>query len=207
MLLFILSILQPVNFVHADYFSIQNQPQPIPSPVRPKPQPEPPKTVKINALAAVIGKAESDTAGGYNAANAGSAMDLGTNGLIRLTGKPCHQVTIGELKNWQRRGLLYAVGRYQMVPATLRQAAKWANLEDHDTFSPINQDKMLEAILKHKRPKVWAYLTKNASLDQAIDSLSKEWSGLPCTRGIGYYGHSNVSLASLKSALHTAKAW
>lgn len=207
MILFLLSILQPVSFINTDYLLRSNPPQQIPTPVLPKPQPEPPKTVKISALAAVIGKAESDTAGGYNAANAGSAMDLGTNGLIRLTGKPCQQVTIGELKSWQRRGLLYAVGRYQMIPGTLRQAAKWANLKDSDSFSPINQDKMLEAILKHKRPKVWAYLTKNASLDQAIDSLSKEWSGLPCARGIGYYGHSNISLASLKTALQTAKAW
>lgn len=207
MILFLLSLLHPTPFISTDSFFQAVQPQPVQAPVQPKPQPTPPKTVKISALAAVIGKAESDTAGGYNAANAGRAMDLGTNGLIRLTGKPCNQVTLGELKQWQRRGLLYAVGRYQMIPGTLRQAAKWAGLKDSDTFSPVNQDKMLEAILKHKRPKVWAYLTNNATLNQAIDSLSKEWSGLPCTRGIGYYGHSNVSLAALKSALVEAKAW
>lgn len=205
MLLFLISLIQPFPFtthLETEFFQKPVEQPKIEEQIKPKA-----KTVNIKAIAAVIGKAESDTVGGYNAANAGSAMDLGRNGLQRFAGRPCEQIRIGEVKQWQRRGLLYAVGRYQMIPGTLRQAAKWAKLSDQDYFTPDNQDKMLAAILQHKRPLVWGYLTNNATLNQALNSLAKEWSGLPMANGFGYYGHANVSLQSVKKALVEAKAW
>jgi muramidase (phage lysozyme) len=201
MFLFLISLLQP--FPITPYLETEVQFTPIETQkIESKPKP---RQVNIQALASVIGKAESDTAGGYNAANAGQAFDLGRNGLSRFAGRPCHEIRIGEIKKWQRRGLLYAVGRFQMIPGTLNQAAKWAKLSDADYFSPENQDKMLVAILQHKRPKVWAYLTNNATINQALDSLAKEWSGLPMSTGYGYYGHANVSLKSIRTALMAAK--
>lgn len=203
MFFFLISLIQPFPIV--PYLEIDSQTIPLESKKFEAPPKPKPKQINIQALAAVIGKAESDTAGGYNAANAGSPMDLGTNGLIRFSGRPCHKIRIGEIKKWQRRGLLFAVGRFQMIPRTLSQAANWANLSDQDYFSAENQDKMLAAILKHKRPKVWAYLMNMANINQALDSLAQEWSGLPMSNGYGYYGHSNVSLASLKKALIAAR--
>lgn len=165
----------------------------------------------IAVLANLIGAVESDTVGGYNAANAGSAMDLGRNGLIVISGMTCEQITIGQIKAWQRRGLLYAVGRYQMIPSTLRAAVKWAGLKDSDKFSQENQDKLLVALLRHKRPGVWDYLTrKGASMHAAMMELAREWAGIPTPQGSSYYGYGNrshTSVEQVRQALRLAKAW
>lgn len=178
-------------------------PEPAPI-VQVEQQPE----VNHKPLADLIGSAESDTAGGYNAANAGRAMDLGRDGLIRISGRTCSEVTIGEVKAWQRRRLLYAVGRYQMIPRTLAAAQRWAGLSDHDSFSPANQDKMLLAIIQHKRPNVWAYLRHGGPIGAAVMGLAREWAGLPTLAGRSYYGYGNrshVSVAQVKAALQAAR--
>jgi hypothetical protein len=164
----------------------------------------------LTPLANLIGAVESDTVGGYNAANGGSPMDLGKDGLVRVTGRRCEEVTIREIKAWQKRGLLYAVGRYQMIPSTLSAAVKWSGLKDSDYFTPQNQDKMLEALLKHKRPSVWAHIKNGASINSAITDLAREWAGLPTLRGSSYYGYGNRSHASVPqvvAALEAARAW
>lgn len=172
----------------------------------PKVKPQP----NLEPLANLIGQVESGTAGGYNAANAGSPYDLGANGLIKITGRTCDQVTIGEIKAWQRRGLLYAVGRYQIIPRTLRAAVQWAGLRDSDYFTPANQDRLLRALLEHKRPSVWAYIKRGASLNAAVMELAREWAGLPTLGGVSYYGGGNRSHASVPqvvAALEAARAW
>jgi hypothetical protein len=165
----------------------------------------------ISHIADLIGTVESDSVGGYNAANAGRAMDLGRDGLITLTGRSCDQITIGEIIAWQNRGLLYAVGRYQMVPRTLIAAVKWAGLKHTDKFSPTNQNRLLVALLKYKRPSVWRYLTtKGASLNAAVMALAREWAGLPTLGGRSYYGwgnRSHTNVAAVTSALTAARIW
>jgi hypothetical protein len=176
----------------------------------PKIQPQPQSGPDLTHLANLIGAVESDTVGGYNAANGGSPMDLGTNGLVRVTGRSCEEVTIREIKAWQKRGLLYAVGRYQMIPSTLTAAVKWAGLKDSDYFTPENQDKLLEALLKYKRPSVWSYIKNGTSINSAITELAREWAGLPTLRGSSYYGYGNRSHASVPqvvSALEAARVW
>jgi hypothetical protein len=166
--------------------------------------------LNLTPLADLIGAVESDTVGGYNAANGGSPMDLGKQGLIRVTGRRCEEVTIGEIKAWQRRGLIYAVGRYQIIPKTMVAAVRWANLSDDDYFTPTNQDKLLLALLKHKRPAVWAHLKHGASLNAAVMDLAKEWAGLPTLDGHSFYGGGNRSHASVTqvvAALEAARAW
>lgn len=173
----------------------------------------PPKTqpyLNLTPLADLIGAVESDTVGGYNAANGGSPMDLGKQGLIRVTGRRCEEVTIGEIKAWQRRGLIYAVGRYQIIPKTMVAAVRWAKLSDDDYFTPANQDKLLMALLKHKRPAVWAHLKHGASLNAAVMDLAREWAGLPTLHGNSFYGRGNRSHASVPqvvAALEAARAW
>lgn len=165
----------------------------------------------ISHIADLIGTVESDSVGGYNAANAGRAMDLGRDGLIKIAGRPCDQITIGEVMAWQNRGLLYAVGRYQMIPRTLRAAVRWAGLKHTDKFSPANQDRLLVALLKHKRPSVWAYLTtRGASLNAAVMGLAREWAGLPAMWGSSYYGSGNrahTNVTTVASALVAARVW
>ncbi|HRD41701.1 MAG TPA: hypothetical protein PLI52_02910 [Prochlorococcaceae cyanobacterium AMR_MDS_5431] len=162
----------------------------------------------FKALANLIGYVESHGSGGYNSANAGYPGDLGKNGLIRFSGRDCSKVTIGEVKNWQRQGLIFAVGRYQMIPRTFKAAQLWAGLGDHDYFSPENQDKMLLAIIKHKRPSVLAYIKGSGNLNRAINDLAMEWAGLPTLNGYSYYSGGNkahTSVNAVVQALQTSR--
>lgn len=164
----------------------------------------------IKPLADMIGAAEADSLGGYNAANAGKPMDLGNNGLTAITGRTCEQVTLAEVKAWQRQGLLFAVGRYQMIPTTLQAAQRWAGLPDSAAFSPANQDLMLQALLQYKRPTVWLYLQGKASKAAALLAMAKEWAGVPRPDGYSHYhgdraGNSaNVTVAQAYEALAQA---
>jgi hypothetical protein len=183
----------------------QTQPNKQPfTPLEPKP------SFNLTPLADLIGAVESDNVGGYNAANGGSPMDLGKEGLIRVTGRRCEEVTIGEIKAWQRSGLIYAVGRYQIIPKTMLAAVRWSGLSDDEYFTPANQDKLLLALLKHKRPAVWAHIKHGASLNAAVMELSREWAGLPTLQGRSYYGGGNRSHASVGqvvSALEAVRVW
>jgi len=165
---------------------------------------KPKESTNVAELADLIGEVESDSVGGYNAANAGRAMDLGSDGLIKLTGRSCEEITIREIKALQRRGLLHAVGRYQIIPSTMRAAVKWAKLSEEEYFSPENQDKLLLALLQHKRPKVWQYIKTGHHLPTAINELAKEWAGIPTTSGHSYYGYGNrahTTVAKVRAVL------
>lgn len=171
-------------------------------------QPEqPPKTdsIRITQLADLIGSVESDTVGGYNAANAGRAMDLGTNGIINITGKSCEEITLREIMALQRRGVLYAVGRYQIIPSTLKAAVKWAKVSDTEYFSPETQNKLLLALLQHKRPKVWQYIQTGKNLEGAVNDLAKEWAGIPTTSGRSFYGYGNRAHTTVARVLTVLK--
>lgn len=167
----------------------------------PQTPPQKSDSIRIAKLADLIGSVESDTVGGYNAANAGSAMDLGINGLTKITGKSCEELTIKEVMALQRRQLLYAVGRYQMIPTTLRAAVKWAKFSENDYFTPANQDKLLLALIQHKRPKVWHYIQTGENLEGAVNALAKEWAGIPTTSGHSYYGYGNRAHTSVQKVL------
>lgn len=196
-LFFIFSLLRGIDFTKQS--NVQPPKTVQTAPVRP--------TVDISALADVIGAAESDEVGGYNAANAGYPMDLGRDGLISLSGRPCEQITLGEIKKWQQRGLLYAVGRYQLVPRTLKEAAKFGGIPDSAPFSPATQDKLLIATIKIKRPTVLSYLQGKTTRDAAMLALAKEWAGLPTPSGKSYYQGVNGNRAHVTvSAVHKALA-
>lgn len=146
----------------------------------------------LSPLADLIALGESQTAGRYNAANAGSGGDLGSNGLIKVLGRDCSKLTIGQVMNAQAQGRLHAVGRYQIIGSTMRAAVPWAGLKRSDLFTPANQDRLLLALLEHKRPEVWSFLKGRGSLSAAINGLAMEWSSLPAASGGSYYG-SGVS--------------
>ena len=87
----------------------------------------------------------------------------------------------------------------------MRAAQIWAGLKDADYFSPENQDKMLLAIIKHKRPNVWAYIEGKGNINKAINSLAMEWAALPTLSGYSYYSGYNGNYASVRvNAVKTA---
>lgn len=107
----------------------------------------------------VIGSYESDSVGGYNAVNQGGAKNgrqaLGYSGDSTKTslfgGKGVSDMTLGEIMQRQNmpassqaefeaKGGLHAVGRYQFVGKTLAWAAKKAGVPKTEKFTPAVQD-------------------------------------------------------------------
>jgi len=130
------------------------------------------------ALASVIGKGESfggdPTA--YNVKSGGSYV--GRRGATE-TGRPITEMTVGEIRQMQDSGKLFAVGKWQMIPDTLQMAIKSGKVNLNDTFNEAVQDKLLDFLIE-KRPLAKRYLSgdPNVSRDDAIADLAKEWAAL-----------------------------
>lgn len=184
---------------------------PLPPPTvaeLPPPPPQPTIRDAVEPLAQLIAHGESATAGDYNAANNGYAMDLGKHGLSKFFGRDCSEVTIGEVMLAQDQHRLHAVGRYQIIGTTLASAVRWAGLSGSDMFTPANQDRLFIALIKHKRPAIWSFLSGNGSSYQAANALAREWSSMPAPWGGTYYGHgdrAHVSRSHVVEVLHETR--
>ena len=123
--------------------------------------------------------------GTWNSVNRGYAGDT-PRGIKSLTGRNFSDMTIEEVI-WLQRGSVYAVGRYQFIPTTLRAAVRWAGLSWDAKFTNDTQNKLFCALLQHKRPSVGRYLRGEGSLSAALVGLAKEWASVEYRNGRGYY--------------------
>lgn len=182
----------------------------IGGPANPTIQPLPPIpptiTEAVAPLTELIGDAESDNVGGYNAANAGRAMDLGTNGLTKHFGRPSSAVTVGEILLAQSRGHLHAVGRYQVIGVTLKSLVDLRCITGSDTFNKITQDRVAVCLIKHKRPRVWQYLKTGTGLEKAANSVALEWASMPWSDGFSYYSGGDRAHATRAEVFTALKA-
>lgn len=168
----------------------------------------PPITEQLEPISSLVAHAESSTVGDYNAANAGSPMDLGKDGLINLFGRDASQITIGEIMDAQAAGRLHAAGRYQIIGKTMPTTVSQAGLDRADYFNANNQDLLFIALIKHKRPRIWSFLNGTGSVQKAADDMAKEWASMPWTNGRSYYGgqdRAHASRAQVLSALQQAR--
>ena len=164
-----------------------------------------PKTERVQPLANLISRGEGD----WNAVNRGRAGDT-PGGLQELLGITCEKLLIADLINLQRQRKIYAIGRYQFIPSTLLIALQHAkDVSPRDFFSPEVQDKLLVALLEHKRPEIWEYLEGDGSVDAALDALAREWASIGTANGGTYYrGTSNrahITRDEAKVALEESK--
>jgi len=141
--------------------------------------------VLVKPLADTIAKGEGD----YNAVNRGYAGDT-PGGIQGLTGYTFENYTINDVMAYQRRWL-YAVGRYQFIPRTLRFAvANTPDVDKYTMFTPEVQDKLFATLLDHKRPEVGQYIRgHHNNLGWALDGLAMEWASVEYRNGRGYYDH------------------
>lgn len=136
----------------------------------------------IAPLANIIAKGE----GNWDSVNRGRAGDT-PGGIQSITGKSLSEHTVGEVQSMQRRSL-YAVGRYQFIPSTLTFAIEKAGVEASEQFTPEVQNRLLKALLYHKRPSIGAYLEgEHDNIDLALTALSKEWASIASATGRSYY--------------------
>lgn len=159
----------------------------------------------MKPLLDLIARGEGD----YNAVNRGRAGDT-PGGIQGLTGMTFENYTVGQVIEMQRRNL-YAVGRYQFIPVTLRFALRHSDVDELDMFTPEVQDKLATALLLYKRPAVGAYLRGDHHLEGwALNELAKEWASIEYRNGRGYYDHiggnrASISRAEVSSVLQNIK--
>jgi len=143
-----------------------------------------PVHTRLKPLADLIAKGEGD----YNSVNRGYAGDT-PGGIDGLTGKTFDQFTVQQVIEMQRTWL-YAVGRYQFIPVTVRFGVAMSDVDMKDKFTNEVQDKLMTALILYKRPAVGAYLQGHHDhIGWALNELAKEWASIEYRNGRGYYDH------------------
>lgn len=150
--------------------------------------------------------------GKYSSSNRGTKNDdiIGATHETMINGTPLTEATIGDIKQAQREGL-FAVGRYQFIPSTLRIVVDQLGIPDDAVFTPELQDRMgLQLLMGSKRPKLAAFLRgEDVPVDTAMLEFAKEWASVPDPRtGKSYYGNGNKALHTVeetKAILESAR--
>lgn len=193
---------------------------PTPAPVAPTPMPAAPSGGKTpsptpmnrNALLDVIAKGESESSGGYNAMNQGtidpktgkasaSGKVIGSGDSQKIIRKKLTDMTVGEImsldatkekdgKKRQEKGLIFAAGRYQIIPGTLATLVKEGVVSKDDKFDEKTQDKLGNALIEKRLKGI-----KKTDYVSVQNALAKEWASIPLASSINgrqagesYYG-------------------
>ena len=149
--------------------------------------PSPTKMTLLDAIA----KGESAGAGGYDAMNQGTVGTagkvIGSGNSEKIIGKKLTDMTIGEIMNRgaketdnaQKRkadGLIFAAGKYQIVPKTLKGLIDAGIASRDEKFSPEVQDRLgMELIRQTGALK----MASEGRYDDAQNALAKVWAGIP----------------------------
>ena len=150
---------------------------------------------RIRPLMDLIARGEGD----YNSVNRGRAGDT-PGGIQGLRGMTFENFTVGQVMDMQRTSL-YAVGRYQFIPSTLRFAVRHSSVDELDMFTPEVQDRLMVALILYKRPAVGAYIRGDHELlGWALNELAKEWASIEYRNGRGFYDHVGGNRASISRA-------
>ena len=127
-------------------------------------------------LADLISRGESASSGNYNAANSNGGTKRYSAGEKNLTG-----MTIGDLQKSQESGDIFAAGRYQIVPKTMKGAVQTLGLKSTDKFDQAMQDRIFNEYLTGvNRPEIQSFLSgdKKADVDAAVLALAKEFASV-----------------------------
>lgn len=170
---------------------------------------------KKGSVASIIQSGESGKRE-YNAYNRGSGR-IDTRG-----GTPAQNLTnltIGQIQARQARKhgdkqRLFAVGKYQIVKDTLKEAVASMKLSKNEKFTPELQDRMFSEFLAGSRRRdMKKYITgKSNNKNKAIFSASKEWASIANPRtGKSYYAgkggnKAHISAKKMGDGLDDARA-
>ena len=133
----------------------------------------------------------------YGVFNYYSSKGLGSCYAAMIDGKRISEHTVGRLlelskgestlnfsftdgdKPFTRQGRLFAMGRYQIIPDTLKAAMVATGMTKDDIFSPHNQDVCFtNYLIADKRPAVMKYLTTGEGLAEAAQAIAMEWASV-----------------------------
>jgi len=152
--------------------------------------------------------------GGYNSMNQGTSGGRivgSTHNASTILGKNLTDMTVGEIMDLQASGKLFAAGRYQIIPGTMKLAVSRSGVSRSDKFSSSVQDRLgLALIYNGQRPRLSSYLQgKSDDLRGAMVDLAEEWASVPHPdTGRSAYPPANISshtVEEVKKALTSAR--
>jgi len=155
----------------------------------------------VNSLSGLIASGESATAG-YNAYNKGTV-----DNKVIPSDKPVdlQALTIAEIQSRQALSItnqdrLGAVGKYQLIASTLKDAVAALKLSSDTQFDAATQERLFsEYLLDAKRPSVKQYITgKTNDINVAQLNLAQELAAVPNpATGKSYYDGKGGNKATL----------
>ncbi|QDI74723.1 hypothetical protein R2C4_02675 [Leisingera aquaemixtae] len=131
-------------------------------------------------------------------AEAGKAQyDAVQYGATRKPPKKPTQMTIAEINAWidATPGQPHAIGRYQMIPATLRRLVRHQGVKPQARFTPELQDQLAHQLIEEAGYS--AFLASEMPRKTFMLNLAKIWAGLPVSSGKSYYEGYAGNSASL----------
>lgn len=149
---------------------------------RPKPVPAP------SSLSPLSGSGVDGLRKLIASAEAGRAdYDAVQYGAVIKPPKPPTHMTIREILDWIEAtpGQPHAIGRYQMIPSTLRRVVNQLGLSVDVRFSPEIQDLCADVLLEDAG--LSAFLRGQMTQTTFMNNLAKIWAGLPNATGRSHY--------------------
>jgi len=155
-----------------------------------------PKPGGKNPLLDVIAQGESASSGGYNAMNQGTPGGgpvIGSGDSQKIIQKKLTDMTVGEIMDKgakpnddaakrKQNGLIFAAGRYQIVPETLKALVKQNVVSKEDKFNEETQDKLGTALIKGTGA---LKLAESGDYEGAQNALAKTWAAIPLATDVG----------------------
>ena len=126
----------------------------------------------------VIASGEGD----YNSVNQGVAGDT-PGGAKSVVGKDLTDMTVGEVMAAQASGQLFAVGKYQIIPKTMKEFVSGAGIDPDAKFDATTQEKFKDYVINIKRPEVGRYLRgESDDVEAAAQGLAREFASVGLAR-------------------------
>lgn len=125
--------------------------------------------------------------GNYNSVNRG--LDLKTGKNYGSFETDLSKMTINEILDRNKlkfgdKNRMNAVGKYQIIASTMREAKKTMNLTGNEKFTKDMQERIFKEFLIPKRKGLNDYLKGGrTSIKQAQYEASKEWASIPVPKG------------------------
>lgn len=160
------------------------------------------------SLGDLIAKGE----GGYGSFNRGQAGDS-RGASMDFSNMTIDQIMAAQSLPKGDKDRLFAVGKYQVIPSTLKGAVGSMGLKGDEKFTPELQERIFgEYLADKKRPEIASYIRGGGDLASAQKAGAKEWASIadPSTGKSFYAGSGNnkahLSAEAFGGALGTARA-
>ncbi|RPE70913.1 hypothetical protein EDD53_0023 [Pacificibacter maritimus] len=97
------------------------------------------------------------------------------------------EMTIAQIYDWidATPNQNHAIGRYQIIPATLKRLVRKSGLPLSSKYSEITQDFLADMLLEEAGYR--RFLSGSLSQGEFMNKLARIWAGLPSSNGRSYY--------------------